>query len=76
MGCKKTKERDRDFKRTIKAFANATQVPKAYYPCAQIFHDRLMDPPRAKKILSALIKKYPEHEIIPQVKNYLNHMGI
>jgi len=72
----KTKESIRTYNRMIKAFPNDTLVPKAYYRCAQIFHDRLMDPSRANKILSALIKKYPEHEIIPQVKNYLNHMGI
>ena len=72
----KTKESIRTYNRMIKAFPNDTLVPKAYYRCAQIFHDRMMDPSRAKKILSALIKKYPEHEIIPQVKNYLNHMGI
>jgi len=72
----KIKEAIRTYNRMIKAFPNDTLVPKAYYRCAQIFHDRMMDPSRAKKILSALIKKYPEHEIIPQVKNYLNHMGI
>ena len=72
----KTKESIRTYNRMIKAFPNDALVPKAYYRCAQIFHDRMMDPSRAKKILSALIKKYPEHEIIPQVKNYLNHMGI
>ena len=72
----KIKEAIRTYNRLVKAFPNDTLVPKAYYRCAQIFHDRLMDPSRAKKILAALIKKYPEHEIIPQVKNYLNHMGI
>ena len=72
----KTKESIRTYNRMIKAFPNDALVPKAYYRCAQIFHDRLMDHSRANKILSALIKKYPEHEIIPQVKNYLNHMGI
>lgn len=72
----KIKEAIRTYNRLVKAFPNDTLVPKAYYRCAQIFHDRLLDPSRAKKILAALIKKYPEHEIIPQVKNYLNHMGI
>jgi len=72
----KIKEAIRTYNRLTKAFPDDALVPKAYYRCAQIFHDRLMDPSRAKKILAALIKKYPEHEIIPQVKNYLNHMGI
>lgn len=72
----KIKEAIRTYNRLTKAFPDDALVPKAYYRCAQIFHDRLMDPSRAKKILSALIKKYPEHEIIPQVKNYLNHLGI
>ena len=72
----KIKEAIRTYNRLTKAFPDDALVPKAYYRCAQIFHDRLMDPSRAKKILSALIKKYPEHEIIPQAKNYLNHLGI
>ncbi len=72
----KIKEAIKTYNSLTKAFPGDTLVPKAYYRCAQIFHDRLMDPSRAKKILSALIKKYPDNEIIPQAKNYLNHLGI
>ncbi|MBT8352257.1 MAG: tetratricopeptide repeat protein, partial [Deltaproteobacteria bacterium] len=72
----KVKDAIKTYKRLTNAFPDDTLVPKAYYRCAQIFHDRLMEPARAKKILSALIQRYPDHEIIPQVKNYLNHLGI
>ena len=38
---------------------------------AQIFHDRLMNTDKARKMLGALKSKYPEHDIIPHVENYL-----
>ncbi len=50
-------------------------IPKAYFRAAQIFHDRLMNPSKAKQILTTILKKYPEHDIIPQVRNYLAHIG-
>jgi TolA-binding protein len=46
-------------------------IPKSYLRAAQVFNDRLMNPDRARKILSGLLNKYPDHEIAPQVKNYL-----
>jgi len=72
----KIKESVRTYNRLVKAYPEDSLVAKAYFRSAQIFYDRLMEPARAKKILTALIKKYPDHEIIPQVKNYLAHMGI
>jgi len=46
-------------------------VPKSYFRIAQLFHDSLMKTDKAKKILSALQMKYPEHEIMPHVDNFL-----
>jgi TolA-binding protein len=46
-------------------------VPKAYFRIAQLFHDGLMKTDKAKKILSALQMKYPGHEIMPHVENFL-----
>ena len=62
------------FNRLTKAYPRHQLVPKAYFRAAQVFHDRLMNPRQAKKILNGLIKKYPDHEIIGQVKSYLGHL--
>lgn len=64
------------FNKLIKAYPDDHLVPKAYFRSAQIFNDRLMQPEKAKRILSGLVKKYPNHDILPQVRNYLASMGI
>jgi tetratricopeptide (TPR) repeat protein len=55
----------------VKSHPQHPMVPKAYFRIAQLFHDALMKTDKAKKILSALQMKYPEHEIIPHVENFL-----
>jgi tetratricopeptide (TPR) repeat protein len=68
----KTKEAVRTYNRLVKAYPDSPMLPKAYFRAAQIFNDRLMNPDRARKILIGLLNKYPDHEIAPQVKNYLS----
>jgi tetratricopeptide (TPR) repeat protein len=55
----------------VKSYPQHPMVPKAYFRIAQLFHDSLMKTDKAKKILSALQMKYPEHEISPHVENFL-----
>jgi len=55
----------------VKSYPQHPMVPKAYFRIAQLFHDGLMKTDKAKKILSALQMKYPEHEIMPHVENFL-----
>ena len=61
------------FSRLIKSYPKDELVPRATFQAAQIINDRLTDPARARKILTALLKKYPGHEIAPQVRNYLTY---
>jgi tetratricopeptide (TPR) repeat protein len=70
----KIKESVSAFNRLVKAYPNDGLVPKAYFRAAQVFHDRLMNPERARKILNGLLQKYPEHEITPQIRTYLEHI--
>jgi tetratricopeptide (TPR) repeat protein len=70
----KIKEAIGAYNQIVKVYPNDPLVPKAYFRAAQIFHNRLLNPSRSKKILNSLIKKYPNHEIIPQVKAYLGHL--
>ncbi len=55
----------------VKSYPRHPSVPKAYFRIAQLFHDGLMKTDKAKKILSALQMKYPQHEIMPHVENFL-----
>jgi tetratricopeptide (TPR) repeat protein len=49
-------------------------VPKAYYRAAQIFREHLDDVDKAKKILDAMISKFPDLEITAFAKNYLGNL--
>jgi tetratricopeptide (TPR) repeat protein len=55
----------------IKCYPQNDMVPKALYRAAQIFHERIKDVERSKKILTELIHKFPDHEIAAFAKNYL-----
>ncbi len=71
----KAKQAVATYNRMVTAYPDSPLVPKAYFRAAQIFNDRLMDSNRARKILGGVLKKYPDHEIAPQIKNYMAHMG-
>jgi tetratricopeptide (TPR) repeat protein len=55
----------------VKSYPQHPLVPKSYFRIAQLFHDGLMKTDKARKILSALQMKYPQHEIMPHVENFL-----
>jgi len=55
----------------VKSYPENPLVPKSYFRIAQIFHDRLMSTEKAKKVLSVIKKKYPDHDIMPHVENFL-----
>ena len=59
------------YNRLIKEYPQNPVVPKTYFRVALIFQDRLMNPEKARKMLGALKNKYPDHDIIPVVENYL-----
>ena len=71
----KSKEAIATYRRLVKHYPEHQLVPKAFYRMAQIFQDRLMRPEHARKILAGVKMKYPEHEIIPHVENYLANLG-
>jgi len=67
----KIKEALNTYDRLVKSYPQNPIVPKAYFRVAQIFHDRLMNAEKSKKMLGALKERYPHHDIIPTVENYL-----
>jgi tetratricopeptide (TPR) repeat protein len=67
----KTKASISIYNRLLQAYPDNPLVPKSYYRVAQIFHDRLMSTDKTKKILNLLKKKFPDHDIMPHVDNFL-----
>jgi tetratricopeptide (TPR) repeat protein len=62
------------FSRFAKAHPKDTLVPKAYYLVAQIFHERLMKPEKARAVLHRLIRQFPDHEIAEFAQSYLGRL--
>ena len=62
------------YNRLIKADPTSPLVPKAYFQAAQVLHRGLRQTPKARKIIQALIKKYPGHDIVPYAQDALRQM--
>jgi TolA-binding protein len=67
----KTKESVAVYNLMVKSYPDNPLVPKAYFRAAQIFHDRLMSAEKAKKVLGVIKTRYPDHDIMPHVDNFL-----
>ena len=67
----KTKAAVAVYNLVVKSYPENSLAPKAYFRVAQIFNDRLMSSEKAKKVLSVLKQKYPDHDIMPHVDNFL-----
>ncbi len=62
------------YSRFIKANPENPLVPKAYFLASNILNDKLKNPGKAVKILKNLVRKYPDHDIIPHVQKYLSQI--
>ena len=49
-------------------------APRACFRAAQVFNDRLMKPERCREALHILIKNYPDSDVVPMAKRYLDAM--
>ncbi|WP_300670157.1 tol-pal system YbgF family protein [Desulfoluna sp.] len=58
--------------RAVKHHPQDPMIPTIWFRAARILNDRLHQHEKATKLLQGLLKQFPEHEIIPQVKNYLS----
>ncbi len=50
-------------------------IPDAYLMLAQMLVEHRQKDEEAKKLLRFVIKRYPEHELAPQIKDYLTMLG-
>ena len=62
------------YNRLIKTNPESPLVPKAYFQAAQVLHNGLQLTPKAQKILLGLVKKYPDHDIVPYAQDVLRQM--
>jgi tetratricopeptide (TPR) repeat protein len=62
------------YNRLIKTHPESPLVPKAYFQAAQVLHTGLQQTPKAQKILAGLIKKFPEHDIVPYARDFLRQI--
>ena len=63
------------FSRLSKRHPDADEVPLSYFRAAQIYHDRMMDSERARKIMKTLLKRFPDHAMQAKFQNYLQYIG-
>jgi tetratricopeptide (TPR) repeat protein len=71
----KPEEAVQTYNRFIKADPKNKLVPKAYFLAASVINEKLKNKPKAVSILNAVVKKYPNHEIIPYVQRYLKQIA-
>ena len=59
------------YNRFVKSDPQNPLAPKAYFLSANILNEKLNLPQKAARILNAVIKKYPDNDIVPHVESYL-----
>lgn len=64
------------YKRFIKTNPQNPLIPKAYFLAANVINEKLKNPHKAVSILKGLMKKYPNHEIIPYAERYLGQINV
>jgi tetratricopeptide (TPR) repeat protein len=70
------KESIQAYNRFIKANPEDPLVPKAYFLVSNVFNEKLNDPGRAARVLKGVIKKFPNHDIIPHAERYLSQIKV
>ena len=58
-----------------KVHPNHAMIPEAYFCIAKILNENLDKKEQSKKIMTWLVKKFPDHEKSPDMKNYLCAMS-
>ncbi len=52
-------------------FPKSPDIPKAYLMLAKMLVDHRQSDKQAKQVLNFLLKKYPEDELVPEIREYL-----
>ncbi len=62
------------YNRLIKAHPASHEVARAYFQAAQTLHTGLRKTEKARKILGAMLKKYPNDEVAPIARQFLERL--
>ncbi|MBL0713678.1 MAG: tetratricopeptide repeat protein, partial [Desulfosarcina sp.] len=62
------------YKRLIKTQPDSPLVPKAYFQAARVLHSGLQQTPQAQKIIQGLIRKFPDHDIVPFARDFMKQL--
>ncbi len=71
-----SKEAIRAYHTFTKIYPENTMIPIINFRAAEIFNEKLEQKTKANNILKGIIKKYPKHDIIPFVKDYLKTIKV
>jgi tetratricopeptide (TPR) repeat protein len=63
------------YQRFIRTNPKSPLIPKAYFLAANVINNDLHNPQKAVEILRGIIRKYPDHEILPYVRKYLGEIN-
>ena len=55
----------------VKLFKDHPRQPEVYFELAQLLNERANNNTKSRQNLAAIVKKYPDHELVPQVRDYL-----
>ncbi len=55
----------------VKQFKDHLRQPEVYFELARLLNERANNSTKARQILTVIVKKYPEHELVTEVRNYL-----
>jgi tetratricopeptide (TPR) repeat protein len=62
------------YSKLINFYPDSKIVPKTYFILAQIYNEEMKNKTQSKKILTILINKFPDHDIISHVKLYIQQL--
>lgn len=59
------------FNAFVKSYPEDPMCIMAYFRAAEIFNENLSQKKKAESILKGILKKYPGHDMVPFIRNYL-----
>lgn len=71
----KIKESIRAYSAFTRLYKQHPMIPNVYFRAAEIFNEKLNQKEKALNMLNALIKNYPNHDIMPYVKQYIKRIS-
>lgn len=68
------KEAINTYQTFTKVYVKNELLPTVYLRAAEIFNESLDQKTKAKTLLESVVKRYPNHDLIPSIRSYLSHI--